>query len=299
MKALRLSVALAAIAGAVAWWATETPAVPESYAVLDGDPEAGRVTFAVAGCASCHVAPEAEREEGEPPVLAGGQRFETEFGTFVSPNISSSPQGVGEWSDAELIHAVRAGVSPEGAHYYPAFPYASYAKASAQDIANLVAYMRTLPGSDAESAPHELDFPYSMRRAVGAWKRLYASPDYVLETADTAELMRGRELVEGLGHCGECHTPRTALGGLDTERWLGGAENPSGDGRIPNITPGGLDWSEADIAAYLQSGFTPEFDSAGGEMAEVVRNTAQLSDADRAAMAAYLKAVPAVSDEGA
>jgi mono/diheme cytochrome c family protein len=106
------------------------------------------------------------------------------------------------------------------------------------------------------------------------------------------ELMRGRYLVESLGHCGECHTPRNALGGLRLDAWLTGAPNPSGQGRIPNITPAELTWSASDIANYLRDGFTPEFDSAGGEMAEVIQNMAHLPDADRAAIAAYLRALP-------
>jgi mono/diheme cytochrome c family protein len=105
---------------------------------------------------------------------------------------------------------------------------------------------------------------------------------------------QGRYLVEVLGHCAECHTPRNRLGGLQRARWLAGAPNPSGKGNIPNITPAALDWSVGDIAEYLSSGFTPEFDTAGGSMAEVIENTARLTDADRLAIAAYLKRVPAV-----
>jgi mono/diheme cytochrome c family protein len=112
--------------------------------------------------------------------------------------------------------------------------------------------------------------------------------------APTPELEAGRYLAEALAHCGECHTPRNAMGGLDRSRWLAGAPNPSGEGRIPNITPAALDWSAADIAEYLKSGFTPEFDTAGGSMAAVVAGTSRLSDADRAAIAAYVKAVPPV-----
>jgi mono/diheme cytochrome c family protein len=126
------------------------------------------------------------------------------------------------------------------------------------------------------------------------WKLLFARGDFVLAEAETEQVARGRYLAEALGHCGECHTPRNALGGLDRARWLAGAPNPSGQGRIPNITPGRLRWSEADIASYLKTGFTPEFDSAGGHMAEVVRNLSHLPDADLAAIAAYLKAVPPV-----
>ena len=108
------------------------------------------------------------------------------------------------------------------------------------------------------------------------------------------EAERGRYLAEALGHCAECHTPRGPLGQLDRTRWLAGAPDPGGKGRVPNLTPAGLDWSEADLIGYFRTGFTPDFDSAGGLMAEVVQNLAELPEADLAALAAYLKAVPAV-----
>ena len=108
----------------------------------------------------------------------------------------------------------------------------------------------------------------------------------------TEEQAQGRYLVEALGHCGECHTPRNALGGLDRQAWLTGAPNPSGKGKIPALSPDKLNWSQADIAEYLRSGFTPDYDTAGGEMADVIENTSKLSDADRAAIAAYLQIVP-------
>ncbi|EAR51015.1 Diheme class I cytochrome c [Oceanicola granulosus HTCC2516] len=296
MRLLGGLVALALVAGAAGWWFTAPPPVPASYAALTGNPEAGRLAFAAAGCASCHTDPEAEPSDS--PVLSGGQRFASDFGTFIAPNISPSPEGVGAWSDAELIHAVRAGVSPSGAHLYPAFPYAAYNKALPQDVADLVAYLRTLPPSEVESLPHEVGFPFNLRRGLGLWKALFLSDDYVLAEAELdSPVDRGRYLVEALGHCGECHTPRNPLGALDTSRWLGGAPHPSGEGTIPNITPAGLSWSEAEIAEYLKSGFTPDFDTAGGEMAEVVATISQLSDDDRLAIAAYLKAVPEVAPD--
>jgi mono/diheme cytochrome c family protein len=259
---------------------------------LAGDAARGQVLFAAAGCASCHVAPDTESDGA--PVLAGGQRFVTQFGTFVAPNISPSAQGVGDWTDAQIINAMARGVSPEGQHYYPAFPWNAYNKANLQDLADIAAYLRTLPPSDAESLPHEIPFPFNIRRAVGGWKLLFENRDFVIQGELTPEQERGRYLVEALGHCGECHTPRNALGGLRTNAWLAGAPDPAGEGQNPNITPAGLQWTEDQIVAMLQSGFTPEFDVVGGEMSEVVANTAQLSDEDRGAIAAYLKAVPPV-----
>ena len=294
MRRALASVAVLALLGAgVAWWVTAPD--PLSAAEVDGitgDAVRGQVLFAAAGCASCHVAPDSEQDGA--PLLAGGQRFVTQFGTFVAPNISPSPQGIGDWSDPQIINAVMRGVSPEGQHYYPAFPWNAYNKASVQDIADIAAYIRTLPASDTESLPHEIPFPFNIRRAVGGWKLLFENRDFVIQGDLTPEQERGRYLVEALGHCGECHTPRNALGGLRTSSWLAGAPDPAGDGQNPNITPAGLQWTEEQIVAMLQSGFTPEFDVVGGEMTEVVANTSQLSDDDRRAIAAYLKILPPV-----
>ena len=160
-----------------------------------------------------------------------------------------------------------------------------------QDVADLKAFMDTLPASDAPNAPHELAFPYSLRMSVGAWKALALSDDWATD-APTPELERGRYLAEALAHCGECHTPRDGLGRLDRASWMAGAPNPSGEGRIPGLTPAQFDWVANDIAYYLETGFTPSFDSAGGHMAAVVKNMARLTPEDRAAIAAYVKALP-------
>lgn len=279
---------------AVGWFATRPqPLPPEALAGLTGDAQNGALVFAAAGCASCHAA-----TDGPADLLAGGKRFASDFGSFAAPNISSDhTHGIGSWSDLELASAIMAGVGRDGSHLYPAFPYAAYNKADPQDIVDLIAYLRTLPASDRPSDAHDLAFPFNQRAALGVWKALFVSDDWVFTDAVTPELERGRYLVEGLGHCAECHTPRNALGGLQTTRWMAGAPNPSGDGRIPNITGSALRWSAGEIAEYLESGFTPDFDTAGGTMAEVIRNTSRLSDADRAAIAAYLKAIPAVENE--
>ena len=278
------------IGGAVA---TRPDPLPDS--ALDGltpDGANGAQIFAAMGCASCHAG-----DDGPADVLAGGRAFASGFGTFYAPNISMDPDaGIGGWTDVQIASAVMRGVSDDGAHLYPAFPYAAYHNADLQDVADLVAHLRTLPADSTPSSPHDVGFPFNIRATLGVWKALYLRDDWVLTDAPTPELERGRYLVEAMSHCGECHTSRDALGGLKTDAWLAGAPNPSGEGRIPNITPGGLSWSEGEIAEYLSSGFTPDFDTAGGSMAEVVANTAQLPDSDRAAIAAYLKAVPAISD---
>jgi mono/diheme cytochrome c family protein len=260
------------------------------YDGLVGSVESGADVFHAAGCASCHVAPESDI--GEAPILAGGQAFASDFGTFYAPNISSDPDaGIGDWTLAEFANAVVKGVSPAGKHYYPAFPYTSYAKMTAQDLVDLRSYIDTLPASDAANQPHDVGFPFSYRRALGGWKFLFGASDWVVADADTDQLKRGRYLVETLGHCGECHTPRNGLGGLRRSEWLAGSVLP-GEGKVPGISPNQLDWSAEDIAYYLESGFTPDFDSAGGPMAHVVENMAKLSADDREAIAAYLVNLP-------
>ena len=161
-----------------------------------------------------------------------------------------------------------------------------------QDVVDLFGFLGTLPADETPSADHKLGFPFNIRRGVGVWKARYVPKDWVLTDADSPELERGRYLVEALGHCAECHTPRDFMGGLDRGAWMTGGPNPSGDGRIPNITPTSLDWSALEIADYLESGFTPEFDVAGGSMKSVVEAYSKLPPEDREAVAAYLLALP-------
>ncbi|MDX5401690.1 MAG: cytochrome c [Rhodobacterales bacterium] len=292
-KSLLSIVFAAAVVTAGGWWLTAPERVDAAdYVGLIGVPARGARVFHAGGCASCHSA---EGTSGEDRLtLAGGRAFVSDFGTFHAPNISQdSEHGIGGWTVTDLANAMVHGTSPDGQHYYPAFPYASYSRVTPQDIADLHAYLITLPADATPDRAHDLAFPFTLRRGLGLWKALYVSDAWQM-TGDLSEVeTRGRYLAEALGHCAECHTPRGALGGLDRDRWMAGAPNPSGQGNIPNITPAKLDWSEADLIAYFTSGFTPDYDTAGGSMASVVENLAQLPDADRAALAAYLKALPA------
>jgi mono/diheme cytochrome c family protein len=292
MRFLRWLLALGLIGGLAIWFlARPNPMAEADLAGLTGDAVKGELVFWAAGCASCHMAPEAKG--AAQLVLVGGQRFPSDFGTFIAPNISQDPEhGIGGRSLLDLANALTRGVSPEGEHLYPALPYASYAKMQLQDIADLHAFLQTLPADPTPSQPHELGFPFSLRQTLGVWKLLYLSNDWAIPGSLTPTAERGRYIAEALAHCGECHTPRTALGGMDSARWLGGAPNPSGEGRIPNITPGKLGWTAPDILRYLTNGFTPDFDSAGGHMAHVVENMARLPEADRQAVAEYLLAIP-------
>ena len=287
---IALVAAGAVIGGGVFWWVTEPDNLPaDTFAGLSADAARGQTVFTAAGCASCHMAVGATGDAAL--VLTGGQPFASDFGTFIAPNISSdATHGIGGWSVQDLGNALMRGVSTQGQHYYPALPYASYIHMQPQDVADLHAYMQTLPASAEPSRPHEVSFPFSWRRVLGGWKFLFLRDDWVLADAPTPELERGRYIVEAEAHCGECHTPRNALGGMETGRWLAGVAGPGG---APDIRPGTLDWSEDEIVEYLTSGFTPDYDSVGGHMSHVVENMAALPDSDRQAVAAYLKAVPA------
>lgn len=293
MRLLRAALILVPLGLAIFWWITRPdPILAADIAALPADPEKGRAVFFAAGCAGCHAAPEATGEDFLK--LAGGRQFPSDFGTFIAPNISPDPNfGIGKWTDAQIVTAIMKGVSPKGAHYYPAFPYGSYAKADPADILSLVAYMRTLPPVAVASQPHKVGFPFNIRRTLGVWKLLFQDEDWVMQDPENELQERGRYLVEALGHCAECHTPRNILGGLEKDRWMTGAPIPGkASGKTPGITPQKLDWTAADIAEYLKSGFTPTFDTAGGEMVTVIESTSRLTDEDRLAIATYIKALP-------
>lgn len=288
-----------------AWWITEPRSIAEG-SLPEHIPSAasGEQAFWAGGCASCHASlVDGKRAKGDDKLLlGGGLELETPYGVFRAPNISPhNEDGIGDWTMIEFVNAMQRGVSPDERHYYPSFPYASYAKMRTEDVMDLRAYLDTLSPVAGNIEDHTLAFPWSLRRGIGAWKLRYLSdtPIVHLESPNPV-LERGRELVEGAGHCGECHTPRDALGGMIGSEWLGGAPNPEGRGRIPNITPGGentADWSAADIAYYLETGFTPEYDTVGGSMVAVQENMAKLTKADRVAIAAYLKSVPVVAEK--
>lgn len=302
LRKLLLAAAVLLVLGVAAGWYLSSPqrlSAEALEAMPEGDVARGEQVFWVGGCASCHAADGATGEQRLQ--LSGGLRLETPFGNFVVPNISPHPQdGIGGWSAEDFANAMLRGVSPDGSHYYPAFPYASYTRMEIGDVADLFAFLQTLPAVEGEASGHELSFPYNIRRAVGLWKLLYLDDAPIVDVAGASEaVQRGRYLVETLAHCGECHTPRTFLGGLDTGQWLAGAEAPTGEGDVPNITPsddGIGEWTEADIVTLLETGFTPEFDSVDGDMAEVVSTISELPAADREAIAAYLKAIPGHAD---
>ncbi len=297
-KLAKLAVFLAILGGLLFWWITRPQTLdPAMLAALPaGDATKGEIVFWQAGCASCHAAPGAK--DGERLKLAGGVTLKSPFGDFHTPNISmDAADGIGSWDFPAFANAMQRGVSPEGEHYYPAFPYGSYARMEISDIADLFAFMKTLPAVAGVQPDHELPFPFNIRRSLGGWKFLFFEPSPAVDLAGASDAVkRGQYLVEGPGHCGECHTPRNLLGGPKLGQWLAGAPNPEGKGIIPNITggEGGIEkWSEKEIASVLADGITPDFDSLGGTMTQVVLNWSHVSEEDRAAVAAYLKAIPA------
>ncbi len=299
MRLLAILVVILAVLAGSAFWLLTVPRPLTAADLPDHEPdiENGALIFAAAGCASCH----ATEGQDDRTLLGGGHRLDTPFGVFVGPNISTDPDvGIGGWSMLDFANAMVRGVSPEGRHYYPAFPYTSYARMRLEDVMDLKAYLDTLPAVATPSEPHELAFPYSVRRGLGLWKwRYLPEPGPALVADDSEMLARGRYLVEGPAHCGECHSPRDRFGGLVDGLAFAGAPAAAGRGWVPNLTPhpdGLEDWTEDDIAFALETGFTPDFDVLGSTMADVVRNTEQLPASDRAAMAAYLKSLPPLPD---
>ena len=287
---------LAAFAAVFLWWLSAPSMLADSAFdnLQDPDLARGQDLFWTGGCASCHSPADAKGDDKL--VLSGGAALKSDFGDFYPPNISSDPNaGIGGWSLSEFANAMKKGVGPKGEHLYPSFPYTSYTRISMAGINDLWGFMQTLPASSNVAPPHALGFPFNVRRALGLWKFLYLKEGTVVKlNTSNEQLLRGQYLVEGPGHCGECHTPRTLIGGLKLDAWLSGAKNPDGKGIIPNITPLGSikDWSATDIAYYLESGFTPEYDSAGGSMVDVQQNIARIPAEDREAISAYLKAIP-------
>jgi mono/diheme cytochrome c family protein len=299
-KSKKIAIALPAVLLLAAFWLTRPLALSASdLPEHTPDAEAGESMFWAGGCASCHASPvDGRRARGDNKLrLGGGLELDTPFGLFRVPNISPHSDGIGNWSMLEFVNAMQRGVAPDGRHYYPSFPYTSYARMRIEDVIDLKAYIDTLPAVAGRIQDHSLRFPFSVRRGIGFWKRLYLDGQPVIDVGADEELRLGRYLVEGPGHCGECHTPRNQLGGMKMEQWLAGAPNLDGAGRVPNITPAAKeigDWSLPSIAYYLQSGLTPDFDTVGGSMVAVQENLSMLGDADRQAIAAYLKAVPPV-----
>jgi mono/diheme cytochrome c family protein len=264
-------------------------------AFAQGDARRGQYVAKAGGCVGCHT----EEKQGAVP-FAGGRALKTPFGTFYGPNITPDQKvGIGRWSEADFLKAMRLGVRPDGAHYFPAFPYPSFTKIADPDLKDLWAYLRSLPPSPRASPPHDLRFPFGFRFLLWGWKWLFFKPGpFAPEPSRGASLNRGAYLVDALGHCGECHTPRNFLGGPKKSRYLAGGKLPDG-GYVPNLTPTRLKkLDDKDLKDFLQSGQTPDGDVVAETMGEVIRNTtSQLTLPDLEALIAYLRSLPPLPEE--
>lgn len=286
------------VGGGAFWWLTSPERISAGLEPIPDGPRDlanGEVLFNAGYCAACHATPGGDRL-----TLGGGLAMRTPFGTFHTPNISPHPDdGIGAWSERDFLRAMQAGVSPDGRHYYPAFPYTSFQRMSPQDLVDMFAYIRSLTPVAGKAPAHDLPFPFNVRRGLGLWKLAFLDGQtFAPDPARSEERNRGAYLVEGVAHCAECHSPRNLAGAIVGDRRFAGGQNPDGDGSVPNITPhadgiGG--WSKDEIVELLTTGFTPEFDSVGSSMVPVVENTARLPQSDREAIAEYLLSLPPVA----
>jgi mono/diheme cytochrome c family protein len=265
-----------------------------SAALAQGDAKRGQYLAKAGGCVGCHT----EARTGATP-FAGGRALKTPFGTFYGPNITpDAKRGIGRWSEADFIRAMRLGVRPDGAHYFPSFPYPSFTRIVDADLKDLFAYLRSLPPSAQPSREHDLGFLFRWRFPLWGWKWLFFTPGpFAAAPGRDARLNRGAYLTDALGHCGECHTPRNFLGGPKNSRFLAGAK--LGETAVPNITPTRLKKvGDAELKDVLRTAMTSDGDVLAESMSEVVRNTtSQLTEQDLDAMIAYLRSLPALPDE--
>jgi mono/diheme cytochrome c family protein len=259
----------------------------------------GRAVLEASGGCTCHT----DLDGGGPP-LAGGRGISTPFGVYFAPNLTPDPEtGIGRWSDADFLRAMREGVAPDGSSYFPVFPYTSFTGMSDEDLLALKAYLFSLAPVRRENRPHEAWPPFAWRVAAAAWRRLHFAPArFAPDPARPPAWNRGAYLVTAVAHCGECHTPRTLSGALDRSRWLAGAaEGPEGE-LAPNLTPHddtGLGrWTRPDVVWYLQTGLRPDGDDAQGLMRELVEHGYQhVPRADLEAIALYLESLPPIENE--
>ena len=264
-------------------------------ALAQGDAKRGEYLAKAGGCAGCHT----EEKEGAVP-FAGGRALKTPFGTFYGPNITPDKNaGIGGWTEADFMRALRQGERRDGSNYFPAFPYPSFTKIMDGDARDLWAYLRTLPPSAKPSKEHDLWFFFGWRWLVSIWKWLYFTPGAFINIPGASETVnRGAYLVQALGHCGECHTPRNFLGGPKSDRYLAGGKGPDGKS-VANLTPTTLKkQSDKEIKDFLVTGLTAEGDVPAEAMGEVIKNTtSQLTPADLDALISYLRTIPPLPSE--
>jgi nicotinate dehydrogenase subunit B len=273
------------VAGLLGWRFAIAPVSLTAPVYSQATIERGRVLAAAGDCAVCHTAPGGA-------LNAGGRAMETPFGTLYTTNLTPDPEtGLGRWSFSAFQRAMREGVSRDGHYLYPAFPYTAFAKTSDDDLQALYAYFMSMPAVRVETPKSELKFPFSIRPLMAGWNALFHDPTPMQPVAtQSAEWNRGAYLVNGLGHCGACHTPRNALGAEQGDSaFLSGAmidgwEAPA----LTHLSKSAVPWDADELYRYLRHGHTQRHGIAGGPMAEVVRELAQVPDEDVRAMATYL-----------
>jgi mono/diheme cytochrome c family protein len=264
-----------------------------------GDAQRGRAVFTLAAGCGCHTS-----KDG--PIGAGGGEVPTPFGKFYGSNITPDPAtGVGAWSDAEVEAAIRRGDARGKGVESPAMPYYQYAGMSDTDVADLIAYLRSLPPVRRANRTHEGELPLA-RWAYRAWRLLFVRSIAAPVAAPAGGVERGRYLVDHVAICTDCHTPRNRLGVPERSMYLAGSAHGPGGDPVPNITPdptGIGDWDVADIVRLLTQGMLPNFDNVQGLMADVIDGHGggpgfkDTSESDRRAIAEYLKTVPPIDNK--
>lgn len=255
----------------------------------------GRYLVAAGDCAACHTA-----QGGKP--FAGGRPIPTPFGTIYSSNLTPDPQtGIGKWTEIDFYNAMHNGVDRNGHHLYPAFPYPWFTKVSREDVRAIKAYLDTLPPVQQAVRAPQLMWPLGWREMMAGWNTLYFHPGrYKEDPHKSVQWNRGAYLVEGLGHCGACHTPKNSLGAIKANQFLhGGAagEHWFAPELTGDIRAGIGGWSENDIVEYLKTGSNAK-SAAAGPMVDVVRDSTQyLSDSDLHAIAIFLRSQPGPKNE--
>lgn len=286
------------IVAAVGWVVAAPDPLPASaLAAHTANAENGKRLYTAAGCLSCHL-PAKDDQQADFSLPSGGRALKTPAGVFYPPNITPDPSGIGGWSDIQFINAVKHGISPQDTHYLPAFPYTSYARMSDSDVLDIKAYIDTL--TPVQATNRQPDLPLGlpvesvMRRSLGIWK-LAAGVDASGFTKDATrdEVWNlGAYLVQGPGHCAECHTPRNWAMALDKSRWLAGGPHPEGSGQVPslrNLKARKRFKDAKDLATALEFGETLGYDKmSSGGMAAVQTNMSKLPAEDRMAIATYL-----------